>query len=537
MDMQQLDEKEQVKWEDMQGIDLELLMNSSIEEIKELLKGRKFILSISGLDNMGKSTQAKLLGERYPEIFSQPLHINQSPSFPQLKGKELSHWWFDPNNMENFARTMYKALAERKEAALQSDFPIVVLDKGIDFYDERVKATLLTLGMPDDQVAELIVKIKTELGLHNSYEDMKIMIVPPKGSTRSNVREEEKNDLEDVYERYMKKNVELINKKINEGKVFTPVEFVEGDIRTIHLDILAHVADVVERRTQRTKVEQIRKEAEEFFGDNLKMLVLAGSAGKGKFMDGWSDIDMYYFFDKLDYDKLSQYSEMLGKYGVHVGPTYYTTRDLANVTLDARTVHVLLELERGKDKVLINKGVDIPRVSLEYAAQVDKGDIPDALNKLKRELLHKNSNPNKDNTRDKKDDGSQAKMPYDTAKIIKILSLLHKLILKSLDEPIIPNGYADTFEAFGRVYGEKLKARAAEYLSKNDVENARKCEALCDILNGIDIVEVIKNRHTYENCEVMYNYGMAVLYALDEGGYDNNMEVMLCQNESAAELS
>lgn len=514
---------------------LQELMNMPLDKIEEFLDGRKFIISISGLDNMGKSTQANMLSEKYPSIFSKPIHINQSPSFPTMKGKDLSHWWFNPDNVEEFCHTMYKSLAERKEAALKSDSPIVILDKGIDFYDVRIKATLLTLGVSQDRVAEMITNTKKELGLFNSYEDLKVIITQPKDNQRSNVREEEKNDNEDTYMKYLGLNVELLNDKLENEKVFAPVEFIEGDIETIHSNILDEIIENIDMKTQRKKVEQLTAQAKEHFGDNLKMLILAGSAGKGKFINGWSDIDMYYFFDKMDYQKLAEYSNKLSDFGVHVGPTYYTTKDLENLNVDARTVHVLLELEKGKDKILINDGVEIPNVSIDYAKKVDKGDIPDTLNRLKRELLHQNTNPNKDNTRDKIDDSANAKMPYDTAKIIKNLSLLHKLLLKSADDPIIPDGYLDTFESFGQIYGQKLLEKQQEYISNNDAENIMHCQNLYDTIKSIDIVEVIENRATYDTCMQMHDYGMAVLQTLDEVGYENDMEDKICQNDTVAE--
>ena len=347
------------------NITLQQLMGMSVEEIREFMGGRKLIISISGMDNLGKSTQSNLLSQRYPEIFSQPLHINQSPSFPQLKGKDLSKWWFDPNNVEEFVDTMYASLAERRKAAESIDCPVIVMDKGVDFYDERIKATLITLGVEEKRIVELIETARREHGINNSYEDLKVAIVPPRQGVRSFLREsevQEHKDQADVYSRYLAKNIALMNQKLEEGKTFVPVEFIEGDIESIHGTIMTEIVKNIDMKTQRNVVNKVMQEAQEFFGDNLKLLILAGSAGKGKFLENWSDIDMYYFFDKMPYDTIQEYTEMLDGYGVHVGATYYTVKDLEEMKIDARTAHVLLEINKGKNKILVDDGVEIPSI-------------------------------------------------------------------------------------------------------------------------------------------------------------------------------
>ena len=523
------------------NLTLQDLMEMSMEDILKFLDGRKFIISISGMDNLGKSTQARMLAEKYPEVFSNPLHINQSPSFPVLKGKELSRWWFDPNNTTNFVRTMYAALAERRQRAMEMDSPIVVMDKGIDFYDERIKATLITLGVPEHEIVELITTTKRDLGLNNSYEDLKIAIVPPQNGQRSFLREEEveeHKEQSDVYSRYMARNIQLMNRKLQEGKVFVPVEFIEGDVEGIHSTILTELVQNIDIKTQRKTAQAVAAKAKMFFGDNLRLLVLAGSAGKGKFIEDWSDIDMYYFFDEMPYDTIQEYTQLLDGYGVHIGATYYTVRELQDLKIDARTAHVVLELNKGKNKEMFNSGVEIPTIPFNYTKTLDEGDIPDALNVLKRELFNSNASANKDNTRDKKQSDAPVVMPYNTAKIIKTLSLLLKLLLKSSSDKkvMVPDGYLDCFEMFGEIYGEKLLQRQQEYILANDVKNSIRCKQLYDIIRNIDIVELIKDRHTMESCLKMHQYGMAVLKMLDEIGYNNfRMESGSCQREEVVE--
>ena len=114
---------------------------------------------------------------------------------------------------------MYKAIAQRYKMAYEAPQSIVILDKGIDFYDTRIKSTLLTLGVPEDRIVELVKAAKAKYSLVNSLEEMKIII------TAKNVDhvKEKNRENDEEYLRYMKYNAELINKKINEGKTLLMV--------------------------------------------------------------------------------------------------------------------------------------------------------------------------------------------------------------------------------------------------------------------------------------------------------------------------
>lgn len=94
----------------------------------------------------------------------------------------------------------------------------------------------------------------------------------------------------------------------------------------------------------------------------------------------------------------------------------------------------------------------------------------------------------------------------------------------------------DCFDEFGELFGTKILRRKDEYLLSNDIENSIHCQQLYDIIKNIDIVDLIKNRHTMESCIKIHRYGMAVLQVLDEIDYKNiNKESELCQKEKVAE--
>ena len=54
------------------------------------------IISISGMDNAGKTTQCQILKAMYPNVFKSILHIKDMPSF-DVKNFD-SDWWFKEDN-------------------------------------------------------------------------------------------------------------------------------------------------------------------------------------------------------------------------------------------------------------------------------------------------------------------------------------------------------------------------------------------------------------------------------------------------------
>ena len=64
-----------------------LLKLDDEERLQKILKGKKIIISISGLDNVGKTTQAKMLHENHSGLISAPLHITKRKLFQRKKEK------------------------------------------------------------------------------------------------------------------------------------------------------------------------------------------------------------------------------------------------------------------------------------------------------------------------------------------------------------------------------------------------------------------------------------------------------------------
>lgn len=131
------------------------------------------IISISGMDNAGKTTQCQILKAMYPNVFKSILHIKDMPSF-DVKNFD-SDWWFKEDNALEFTHILFKCLKERIDYAREEKDKIILFDKGTDFYDARIMATLIIKGMTYKKAESFTKEIKKEY-LNEDYEDLKLFL-------------------------------------------------------------------------------------------------------------------------------------------------------------------------------------------------------------------------------------------------------------------------------------------------------------------------------------------------------------------------
>ena len=135
------------------------------------------IVSINGMDNSGKTTQIKELMKLYPDYYIKTLHIKNTKSFNQEKYD--FDWWFNPNIKEDFVKVILESLSERNEIAksLDHDDKVILFDKGNDFYETRILATLILKGETLESSLEMLQKIKSQYDLEN-IEQLKLFLLP-----------------------------------------------------------------------------------------------------------------------------------------------------------------------------------------------------------------------------------------------------------------------------------------------------------------------------------------------------------------------
>ena len=439
------------------------------------------IVSISGMDGLGKSTQADILSKRMPQFFTKPLHINQSPSFPKLEKNELAKWWFNPENKEEFVDTIFACVSERfEEAKKLSESGInVVLDKGYDFYLTRVKATLLSYGTSTQETERLILNAIEKYQLNTKQENLKLIIIPPKDYKGIKRAEEQFTETEIIYDKYNKLNVEILNKKINDANTFVPVEYIYGEPEKMTQSILKLINSYNPHPIlYQNIVDSVVEHAKETFQDNLKMVILAGSSVKGHFLENWSDLDFYVVLKDIKKQELNKFTQKTDQLDLHVGTTFYTLGDLSTpLRVDKRTMVTFYEINIGKNKVLYNPdNLKIPYIDFKQISETEESNVAEILNEIKRLVYF--------------DD-------FNAKKFIKKITVLEKIVLRS--KGFLTESYQDTMQLFSQVYKTPY----------------------------IDVPSLIKqDLNSPEMVELLQNYGDAVLRSLETEKKEKNLKNM-----------
>jgi len=166
------------------------------------------IVSINGMDNSGKTTQIKELMRLYPDYYIKTLHIKNTKSFNQEKYD--FDWWFNPNIKEDFVKVILESLSERNEIAksLYQDDKVILYDKGNDFYEARILATLILKGETLESSLEMLQKIKSQYDLEN-IEQLKLFLLAGKYPKKENFNSERKI----IYNAYLELNKLLLGYK------------------------------------------------------------------------------------------------------------------------------------------------------------------------------------------------------------------------------------------------------------------------------------------------------------------------------------
>lgn len=437
------------------------------------------IISISGMDGMGKSTQCKNLNIRMPHVFTEPLHINQSPSFPKLTGKDLAAWWFNPKNKEEFVDVMFASLYERKVRAkeLEKDNKIVVLDKGFDFYLTRVKATLLSYGTPLPEIEDIMLKALKKYNLSEKYEDLKFVIVSDSFKPKTRI-EEDFSETRYVYESYQNINIELLNKELRENTTLTPIEYIENEPEKMAQKILRIINDHknnVDLSIFKEIIDEVKDKAVSVFGQNLELILLTGSTAKGNFIENWSDFDFHFVFDHLDHDQILKFTKLLKNVNAKIGTTFYEVSDFKMpLRIDKRSIAVFYEASIGKTKTIYNPNdFKLPYIPFEDLMYYEESNIADVLNTIKRQLFY--------------DD-------FDVKKLVKNLAILEKITLRT--KGLYTEGYEDTFSLFNQKYN----------------------------IDNVDIVKCIKNINDSNVQNEIKEYGFEVLNALQKERLNDILE-------------
>lgn len=186
--------------------------------------------------------------------------------------------------------------------------------------------------------------------------------------------------------------------------------------------------------------------------DNLRLILIHGSAGRECMHENWSDLDFIICVESYNFNEISKISEIIKKYKdkVKIGSTIYSRLELESLNVDAKTLYALYQMQRNEILPILYKNIDIPLITQGDLVNKNLNVLPEAIHKLKR-LLYNEENIDKET-------------------IIKTLNLIMKVIL--ISNNMFGKAYEEIFEKFSNLYNIE-RFEIERYLRKenNDQEN------------------------------------------------------------------
>lgn len=129
--------------------------------------------------------------------------------------------------------------------------------------------------------------------------------------------------------------------------------------------------------------------------DRVKLILLIGSFLSKKYINNWSDIDLIIVVDKLDKEIFDDISEISNNYGVKIGITLYSEKEINNSLIDIKTTYYFYLYNLKNINIpYINVNFKIPKISKELLLDRIKIGIFNDLHVCKRNLLYKDLNKN-----------------------------------------------------------------------------------------------------------------------------------------------
>lgn len=385
----------------------------------------KLVVSLNGADGVGKTTQAQTIAETNPDLVECISGLGAYEPFSKITADD---WWFDSSTPEEFCDVLYASLKNRNLAIQNSNKPVVIVDKGLDNFEARIIATLLTRGVSKEKVFELVKEYKRKYDI-KSPEDVKIFLNLD-GNLQDKIEEMDRRGINDGYsdesQKRYKHYQELQNIVLEtqlENGIYIPVnasksiEEVNNDIMGIVSTNLRHRIQPISNNRQYIGIGGLSESGKSTSGrifldqsniPNLKFKYIARQIGTKYGVEPYSDIfkndkrilaalmcdeigiflnDMYYWdvvsFESIHDAELSKYMKEMQPFNYNV--LYLDTDKNLRIGRNAKELDVNInESEKKvemKDEDKISVGADTVKEVADYVVN-NNGRLEDLSKKL-----------------------------------------------------------------------------------------------------------------------------------------------------------
>ncbi|MEU9836997.1 hypothetical protein AB0D67_36135 [Streptosporangium sp. NPDC048047] len=173
------------------------------------------IIALSGPDNVGKTTNIRLLSRRCGATVLDPLNV-YDPRWPTAT--DLPAWWFETARVEEVVDVLACSYLARARAARSSPDPFVLVDRGITMLEASIIATIASRsGEPYPRAVEqahrLLATYAEDISAARTAElEVHLLhhIDPHRGATRALAREQTVTSRYAAYQQMLNRHLAFI---------------------------------------------------------------------------------------------------------------------------------------------------------------------------------------------------------------------------------------------------------------------------------------------------------------------------------------
>ncbi len=216
-------------------------------------------------------------------------------------------------------------------------------------------------------------------------------------------------------------------------------------------------------------IHKIRK----YFCDKLLLLVVTGSGGKSKIIEGWSDLDFLIVLKYFSLKDNSEIARLVNISPIKIGTTIYSKQEFESGLVDSKTVFNL-ELIRKKIiiPIILQNNLEFPYFTNTDRKKLHIILLPNIIHELKRKLDYKNE--------------------HNLRPIAKSIDTIMKFIISISSKKLI-SGYKEVQDEFYKLFPSCPKVyNVFELLEKNDIETY--CSQCWNFLSFITTKDIF-NKH------------------------------------------
>lgn len=186
--------------------------------------------------------------------------------------------------------------------------------------------------------------------------------------------------------------------------------------------------------------------------NEIELLALTGSGGRGKIVEGWSDLDVLIVMKKTNKKDALFIYDAVKNLPIKVGIELYSKEEFESGLVDSKTIWNIQIIRENKiTPILLNNKLNFPEFSRDYLINLHRSLIPERIHKIKRNL---------------------ARYPeFDTKLLAKDIDTIMKFAMLSMTGAII-SGYKEVQESFYKLFPDCPKLYDVfDLIKKEDREN------------------------------------------------------------------